>query len=80
LPHGSVTTDDLSLGMCPEFLKSADMMSIQGMPETPKMKQLREHLEQLRQPSASRTSRTEIPQRGEALKLSEEDIKLLKGE
>lgn len=71
-------TKDLSLKELPQFSKSHDMMSIQGMPQTPRMQQLREHLEQLCRPSA-RTSRTEIPQLSEVLNLSEEDIKFLQG-
>ena len=50
-------TKDLSLNELPQFSKSPDMKSIQGIPQTPRTQQLREHLEQLRRPSA-RTSRT----------------------
>jgi len=46
-PHGSTQTEDLSLRRYPEFLKSPDLKSIQGMHPTERILRLRQRLEEI---------------------------------
>jgi len=75
-PHKREQTKDLSLKELPQFLKSPDMKSIKGMPQTQRMLRLRERLEQLCRPVASLSIR-EIPHIGEVPDLNDEDINIL---
>jgi len=46
-PHGSTQTEDLSLMRYPEFLKSPDLKSIQGIHPTERIMRLRQRLEEI---------------------------------